>query len=77
MATQASVAAAAVAAAGTGTGAESLRVRLHGTPRQWGDARRPWVLEEKDRCVATLKHAGVDVEERVYFKGELPSLGPA
>ena len=49
-------------------------VHLHGTPRQWKDAARAWVAEEKDRSAAMLRAAGVEVTERLYFAEEEPSL---
>lgn len=49
-------------------------ISLHGTPRQWADPQRPWLREEKDRSVALLRAAGLEVFERLYFRGEPPSL---
>ncbi|KAK9845935.1 hypothetical protein WJX81_006425 [Elliptochloris bilobata] len=51
-----------------------LRVSLHGTPRQWGCSARPWIAEEKDRCMALLAAAGVPVKQRLHFAGQEPSL---
>ena len=51
-----------------------LRVHFHGTPRQWQDRRRPWIVQEKERSVTLLREAGVPVTERLYFAGRPPSL---
>lgn len=49
---------------------------IHGTPYQWGDARRRWLRDEKDEFVAHLRLRGADdvppgvvvpVFERLYF----------
>lgn len=53
---------------------KSPAIFLHGTPRQWADPGRAWLAEEKDRSVALLREAGLDVFERLYFEGEAPSL---
>ena len=52
----------------------SLAIAFHGTPRQWFDERRRWLREEKDRSVAQLRHAGLDVHEKVYLEDEPGSL---
>ena len=52
----------------------SLRVHFHGTPRQWQDRRRPWIVQEKERSVTLLREAGVPVTERLYFAGRPPSM---
>ncbi|KAF9603222.1 hypothetical protein IFM89_034555 [Coptis chinensis] len=61
-------------------GAGGFRVALHGTPRQWGDSRRSWITNEKERLlqlleVAAQKTAGrIQVCERLYFGNNLPNL---
>ncbi|PNH12377.1 hypothetical protein TSOC_000641 [Tetrabaena socialis] len=51
-----------------------LAVHLHGTPRQWGDRKRPWIVQERDRFLALLRGAGVPVEVHAHFEGQPPSL---
>ncbi|GFR40994.1 hypothetical protein Agub_g1659, partial [Astrephomene gubernaculifera] len=51
-----------------------LAVHLHGTPRQWGDRRRPWVVSERDRFLALLRGAGVPCSLQHYFQGQPASL---
>ncbi|KAK9817136.1 hypothetical protein WJX72_010060 [[Myrmecia] bisecta] len=51
-----------------------LQIFLHGTPRQWDDARRPWIPQEKNMFVRLLDSSGVLVVEHKYFKGQEPSL---
>mmetsp|Transcript_38994 Transcript_38994/g.84843 ORF Transcript_38994/g.84843 Transcript_38994/m.84843 type:complete len:307 (-) Transcript_38994:263-1183(-) len=51
-----------------------LRVGLHGTPRQWEDARRPWIRDEKNRCLKFMQEAGVSVAQKMYFDGVEPSM---
>ncbi|GAQ90416.1 hypothetical protein KFL_006370010 [Klebsormidium nitens] len=54
-----------------------LTIGLHGTPRQWEERRRPWIGEEKDRMLATLRaeaaaagaNSGFEVFERGYCEG--------
>lgn len=53
---------------------QSFSIFLHGTPRQWDDANRPWICIEKNRCQSLLKSHGVTVHERKYFEGEELSL---
>lgn len=60
------------------TDAEALRpigraasppcVCFHGTPRQWRDPARPWLVEEKDRSIAAFQSAGVTVAQREYLQ---------
>lgn len=46
-------------------------VHLLGTPRNWDDARKPWIASEKSRCAELLK-------DRCFltklYEGETPSL---
>lgn len=51
-----------------------LRVHLLGTPRQWGDQRRPWIREEKDKMRDLLQTAGVDVREQQLLTGHPATL---
>ncbi|KAG2499943.1 hypothetical protein HYH03_002230 [Edaphochlamys debaryana] len=53
---------------------QPLSLVLHGTPRQWGDRRRPWIAAEKDRFLALLAEAGLPAEARSYFAGQPGSL---
>ncbi|KFK37281.1 hypothetical protein AALP_AA4G236800 [Arabis alpina] len=61
-------------------GENSVRVVLHGTPRQWCDKQRGWILEEKDELVRLLKSEAensggkLEVHERFYFADRLPDL---
>lgn len=57
-----------------GRRARSPTVWFHGTPRQWNDPGRRWLVEEKDRSAALLATAGVRVVEAAYYEGEAPSL---
>jgi len=57
-----------------GRRAHSPTVWLHGTPRQWNDPGRRWLVEEKDRCAAMLAAAGVHVVQVAYYEGDPPSL---
>lgn len=56
-----------------GGGNNSVRVFIHGTPRQWRDEQRGWILKEKDELVRLLKSEGENscgslrVHERFYF----------
>jgi hypothetical protein len=54
--------------------AHDFRLFLHGTPRQWGDASRPWIHVEKDRFMELCLREGVSVCERLHFAGCPPSL---
>ncbi|CAA7050637.1 unnamed protein product [Microthlaspi erraticum] len=61
-------------------GANMLRVVLHGTPRQWCDEQRGWILKEKDELVRLLKSEGecsggkLEVHERFYFGDRVADL---
>ncbi|KAL0007558.1 hypothetical protein SO802_009060 [Lithocarpus litseifolius] len=61
-------------------GGKGIRFVLHGTPRQWYDSRRIWILNEKDKLVRMLKsEAGrsggkLQVCERFYFAQRPPDL---
>ncbi|EOA29027.1 hypothetical protein CARUB_v10025281mg [Capsella rubella] len=61
-------------------GADSLRIVIHGTPRQWCDKQRDWICKEKDELVRLLEaeteNSGgkLQVHERLYFSGRLPDL---
>ncbi|KAL1225232.1 hypothetical protein V5N11_023032 [Cardamine amara subsp. amara] len=58
----------------------SLRIVIHGTPRQWCDEHRGWILKEKDELVRLLKSEGensggkLEVHERFYFSDRLADL---
>ncbi|GBG93235.1 hypothetical protein CBR_g61261 [Chara braunii] len=39
------------------------RLIMHGTPRQWCDRRRPWIAEEKERCLSILQEACADLQK--------------
>jgi hypothetical protein len=52
----------------------TLRVVLHGTPRQWADPARCFLAEERDQMAALAERAGVPCEVQRYFEGEEPSL---
>eukprot|EP00884_Botryococcus_braunii_P001081 jgi/Botrbrau1/10974/Bobra.0383s0028.1 len=51
-----------------------FRVFLHGTPRQWRDPHRKWILEEKDMFKELLSDLGVFCKEKQYFWDEPPSM---
>mmetsp|Transcript_10235 Transcript_10235/g.17614 ORF Transcript_10235/g.17614 Transcript_10235/m.17614 type:complete len:298 (+) Transcript_10235:302-1195(+) len=53
---------------------QPLRVYFHGTPRQWEDAGRPWILEEKNRSLKLMREARFPAAEHLYFGGEEPSM---
>ncbi|ESQ39119.1 hypothetical protein EUTSA_v10001543mg [Eutrema salsugineum] len=61
-------------------GASPIRIFLHGTPRQWRDEHRGWILKEKDELLRLLKaeaeNSGekLKVHERFYFADRLPDL---
>ncbi|KAJ0259205.1 Uncharacterized protein HA466_0055910 [Hirschfeldia incana] len=63
-----------------GGGANSVRVFIHGTPRQWRDEQRGWILKEKDELVRLLKSESensggkLQVHERFYFADRVPGL---
>lgn len=50
------------------------RVCIHGTPRQWQDPERRWLVAEKDRSVALLRAADVPVFSREYFQDQPSSI---
>ncbi|KAG7574927.1 Uncharacterized protein family UPF0565, partial [Arabidopsis suecica] len=58
----------------------SLRIVIHGTPRQWCDEQRGWIRKEKDELVRLLEaeteNSGrkLQVCERFYFSDRLPDL---
>ncbi|XP_010518096.1 PREDICTED: UPF0565 protein C2orf69-like isoform X2 [Camelina sativa] len=58
--------------------ADSLRIVIHGTPRQWCDKQRGWIRKEKDELLRLLEaeteNSGgkLQVLERFYFSGRLP-----
>lgn len=58
-----------------------LLLSFHGTPRQWQDRGRRWVVQEKDLCVALLQDAAskqgdgkLRVAETLYFADRRASL---
>ena len=57
-----------------------MSVFVHGTPRQWGDEQRGWIVKEKDELVRLLKSEGensggkLQVHDRFYFADRLPDL---
>lgn len=61
-------------------GAPQVRFILHGTPRQWGDKRRDWMRNEKDKMLHLLeseahKSGGkLQVYERYYFADKPPDM---
>lgn len=63
---------------GVRRGRVPLQVHLHGTPRQWGDRRRPWIAAEKDRFHALMALAGFEpgtsLYAHTYFEGQPASL---
>lgn len=54
--------------------AHQLRLRLHGTPRQWHDPLRPWLGQEKEGMLAACHAAGVACQARTYMQGQPASL---
>lgn len=64
----------------TGGGGSSVSVFVHGTPRQWRDEQRGWIVKEKDELVRLLKSEGensggkLQVHERFYFADRVPDL---
>jgi hypothetical protein len=54
--------------------APQLHLTLHGTPRQWSDASRPWIHEEKERCLRLCREAGLSATQRLYFPEEKPCV---
>ena len=63
-----------VVAAALGARSSPPRLFFHGTPRQWRDPTRRWLVDEKDRSVQILREGGLSVIEREYFVMEQPSL---
>lgn len=61
-------------------GGKGIRFVLHGTPRQWCDSRRIWILNEKDKLVRMLESVAdrsggkLQVCERFYFAQRPPDL---
>lgn len=61
-------------------GAPPLRFILHGTPRQWSDRQRGWILNEKDKMLNLLESetpksgAKLKVLARYYFADKPPSM---
>lgn len=59
-----------------------LLVAFHGTPRQWCDRGRSWVVDEKDMCIDRLQDAAsrhgaaakLRVAETMYFSHLKASL---
>jgi len=56
-----------------------LKVKLLGTPRQWGgssggDRSRSWLVEEKDRMFKCLREASVAVSSEMVLEGRKPDL---
>jgi hypothetical protein len=44
-------------------------LEIHGTARQWGDARRPWLADEAARCARAFEGAGVPVRKEEHPPG--------
>ncbi|CAN8318517.1 unnamed protein product [Cochlearia groenlandica] len=61
-------------------GSNPLSVFVHGTPRQWCDDKRGWIVREKDELVRLLEseaensYGKLKVYERFYFSDKLPNL---
>ncbi|KAL5207087.1 hypothetical protein ABZP36_031522 [Zizania latifolia] len=59
---------------------KNLRFVLHGTPRQWSDPNRSWILMEKDTMMRLLQNGAQKCEGRLvlsekrYFDGKPRSL---
>ena len=53
---------------------QGLKIVLHGTPRQWVDSRRPFILQERDRFVHLCEENGIPVLMKSYFEGQTSSL---
>ena len=45
-----------------------VAICFHGTPRQWKDSNRAWLVEEKDRSAELLSRAGLTARQRLYFE---------
>ena len=54
--------------------AHAVRLRLHGTPRQWHDPDRRWLGREAAAMAAAAAAAGVVCDRQEYFAGQPPSL---
>lgn len=60
--------------------AGEIRFKLHGTPRQWCDSRRPWIRREKDKFLQLLEDANqktagrIQVCDRLYLANMSPNL---
>eukprot|EP00397_Hematodinium_sp_SG-2012_P063600 GEMP01088157.1.p1 GENE.GEMP01088157.1~~GEMP01088157.1.p1 ORF type:complete len:246 (+),score=35.07 GEMP01088157.1:213-950(+) len=54
--------------------APSLRISIHGTPRQFQDPSRPFVREEATAFHTWMQKAGVDCRMYEYFQDQSPSL---
>lgn len=59
---------------------DNLRFGLHGTPRQWSDPNRPWILAEKNTMLWLLQDEAnkcegrLTLSEKRYFDGRPRSL---
>ncbi|XP_068635728.1 uncharacterized protein [Aristolochia californica] len=59
---------------------KGLRLVLHGTPRQWSDKNRRWILDEKNTLLQLLEEEAcasggkLQVCERFYFADRHPNL---
>ncbi|EMS65107.1 hypothetical protein TRIUR3_33734 [Triticum urartu] len=59
---------------------DTLRFVLHGTPRQWSDPNRPWILAEKNTMLRLLQDEAkkcegrLNLSEKKYFDGRPRSL---
>ncbi|CAM0944980.1 unnamed protein product [Alopecurus aequalis] len=59
---------------------DNLRFAFHGTPRQWSDPNRPWILTEKNTMLQLLQDEAKKCEgklvlsEKKYFDGRPSSL---
>ena len=52
----------------------SVRLHLHGTPRQWHDPDRRWLGREAAAMAAAAAAAGVACRKQEYFVGETRTL---
>ncbi|CAM8987258.1 unnamed protein product [Rhodiola kirilowii] len=61
-------------------GGSCIRFMIHGTPRQWNNRNRVWILNEKNKMVELLEtecqasHGKVVVNERFYFGDRSPDM---
>lgn len=59
---------------------DTLRFVLHGTPRQWSDPDRPWILAEKNTMLRLLRDEAnkcegrLTLSEKKYFDGRPRSV---